>query len=95
LEDLALLIVENHLPMHRIKSQLLKRFSLHLCPRGVLPSRKWSSKEFFSKLVEKSKQLYVVLALVNCCFVVTSFDLWMSKGAYDIFSLIINFLGVD
>ncbi len=43
----------------------------------------------------KTKQLYVILALVNCCFVITSFDLWMSKGVYDICSLIINFLGVD
>jgi len=27
------------------------------------------------------------------CFFATSFDLWMSKGAYDIFALVINFLG--
>ncbi len=29
------------------------------------------------------------------CFFTTSFDLWMSKGAYDIFALVVKFLGTD
>jgi hypothetical protein len=44
--------------------------------------------------VGKTKQLYVLPILVDCYFV-ASFDLWMSKGAYDIFALVINFLGAD
>jgi hypothetical protein len=40
LEDLTLLIFKNHLPMHLVESQWLKRFNLHLCPRVVLPFRK-------------------------------------------------------
>jgi hypothetical protein len=31
-EDLALLIVKNHLLMHLVQSQWLKRFNLYLCP---------------------------------------------------------------
>ncbi len=27
--------------------------------------------------------------------IITTFDLWMSKGAFDIFSLVINFLTLD
>jgi len=46
------------------------------------------------ELVEKTQQLYVLFALANC-YSVTSFDLWMSKGAYDIFALVIRFLGFD
>jgi hypothetical protein len=42
-------------------------------------------------LVEKTKQLYVLLALAKCYFVIASFDLWMSKDAYDVFTLVINF----
>ncbi len=46
--------------------------------------------------MEKFKQLYVLLALVDYCYyVTTSFDLWMSKWAYDIYALVINFLGFD
>jgi len=94
LEDLAHLIFKNHLPMHLIESQHLKIFSLHLCPKVVLPFRKPFSRKFWSKLIEKIKQLYVLLALANCYYV-TSFDLWMSKGAYDIYALVIKFLGFD
>jgi hypothetical protein len=95
LEDLAHLIVKNHLLMHLIESQQLKVFSLHLCPRVVLPFKKPFSRNFLSKLVEKIKQLYVLLALADCYYVTTSFDLWMSKGVYDIYALVIKFLEFD
>jgi len=90
LEDLALLIVKNHLPMYLVESQRLKRFSLHLCLKVVLPSTKQFLKEVLSKL-EKNNQLFVLPALANCYFV-TTFDLWMSKGTYDIFALVNKFL---
>jgi hypothetical protein len=45
--------------------------------------------------VEKTKQLYVLLALAECHFATTSFDFWIFKGAYDVFGLIINFLRKD
>ncbi len=32
---------------------------------------------------------------MKCYFAFTSFDLWRSKGAHDIFVLTINFLGVN
>jgi hypothetical protein len=44
--------------------------------------------------VEKTKQLYVLLALTKCHSTTTSFDMWMSKG-HDVFALVINFLDVD
>jgi hypothetical protein len=44
--------------------------------------------------MQKTKQLYVLLVLADCYFV-PSFNLWMSKGVYDIFALVINILGVD
>jgi hypothetical protein len=47
------------------------------------------------KLVEKIKHLYVLLTLVGHNFVTTSFDFWISKGAHDIFTFVINFLGID
>ncbi len=33
--------------------------------------------------------------MVKYYFVIASFDLWSSKGAHDIFALMINFLGVN
>jgi hypothetical protein len=55
LEGLVLLIVKNHLSMHLVESQWLKRFSLHLCPSVVFPFRKQFSKEILLELVEKTK----------------------------------------
>jgi hypothetical protein len=46
-------------------------------------------------LVEKTSQQYVLLTLADYVFTIASFDLWMSKGAYDVFALMINFLGND
>jgi hypothetical protein len=68
---------------------------MHLCPRIVFPSRKQFSHELQPKLVEKTKQLYVLPSLVECHFITSSFDLWMSKVGHEVFALVINFLGVD
>jgi hypothetical protein len=45
--------------------------------------------------VEKTKQFYVLLAFAKCYYAIASFDLWMSKEAYDVFTLVIIFLGSD
>jgi hypothetical protein len=92
LEDLILLIVRNHLPMHLVESQWLKRFSLHLCPKVVFPFIKNIYIYFCYSWWEKNKNLYILPTLIYFYFV-TSFDMWMSKGAYDIFALVIKFLG--
>lgn len=38
-------------------------------------------------LIEKTKQTYVLLVLTNCAVVITSFDLWISKGEHDVFCI--------
>ncbi len=43
--------------------------------------------------MDKTKQVYVLPKLTYCISTTTSFDLWMSKGAHDIFALIINVMG--
>jgi hypothetical protein len=42
--------------------------------------------------MEKMKKVYVLPKLADYIFATTNFDLWMSKGAHDIFSLVMNFL---
>jgi len=59
LEDSAFLIIKNHLPMHHVESQWIKKKKLLLCRRVVLHFRKQFSREILSELVEKTKQLYV------------------------------------
>jgi hypothetical protein len=45
--------------------------------------------------VEKTKELYVFLQLVECLLTTISFDLWMPKGAHDIFALVVNFMDAN
>jgi hypothetical protein len=40
--------------------------------------------------MEKTKQLYVLPALVKCHSTAASFDMWMSKAGHDIFALVIK-----
>jgi hypothetical protein len=47
------------------------------------------------ELVQKTKQMYVLLVLADYYFIIASFGLWMSKGAYDNFALVINFFRFD
>jgi len=61
----------------------------------VFPSRKTFSQEILLDLLEKTKEEYMLLKLKQCYFATTSFDLWMSKGAHDVFALVINFLNEE
>jgi hypothetical protein len=56
------------------------------------PSRKIFVDDVFFGLVEKTMLTYVHLALANCILAICTFDLWMSKGAHDVFVVVVNFL---
>jgi hypothetical protein len=68
---------------------------MHLCPRFIFPSKFFFFDELLRGLVGKKKHLYVLPILPKCHYATTSFDLWISKGGHDGFTLVINFLGVD
>ncbi len=53
------------------------------------------SQEILPRLVEKTSQQYVLLALTNCFSTIASFDLQMFNGTYEFFALIIYFLSSD
>lgn len=68
---------------------------MRLCPRIVFPSRKVFADEVLPAMVEKNLQIYVLPALATCVSATASFDLWISKGAYDVFALVVNVLTTD
>jgi hypothetical protein len=61
------------------------------CPKLVFLSKNVYFQKIFLELVEKIKKFHVLLALVECNFAISNFDLWMSKGMHDIFAFVINF----
>jgi hypothetical protein len=90
-KDLCLLIVKNNLPIQFMESIWLKHLVLRFCPKLISPFKRQFPQDILLGLAEKTNQLYVVLSLAKC-YLTTSFDLWMSKGTYDVFALVINFL---
>jgi hypothetical protein len=81
--------------MHFVESSWFKWFTLHLCLQVVIPSKKLFFQEFLCNLVEKTRELYVLLQLVECLLTTTSFGLRMSKKTYEIFALVVNFLNAN
>jgi hypothetical protein len=74
LEDLALLIVKNHLPMHIIKANGLKKI-VNICVQGLFCLLKDNfQKKFCQSWWKKTKQLYVLLTLAYCYFIIIGFD---------------------
>ncbi len=57
--------------------------------------RKLFSNIILPELVEKTKETYVLPSLNDYNCAIANFDLWMSKGAHDVFDLVIIFLGSD
>ncbi len=95
MENLALLIVKNYLPLQFVENVWLKCLVLQLCFSVQFPFWKLFSNIILLELVEKTKETYVLPLLNDCSCVATNFDLWMSKGAHDVFVLVIIFLGFD
>jgi hypothetical protein len=58
----------------------------------VFPSRKIFVDNVLFGLMEKTMFTYVHLALEDCILAICTFDLWMSKGAHDVFVVVVNFL---
>jgi len=90
-----LLIVKKNLPIQFVQSMWFKCLILHLCPKLNFLSIRQFSQDILPRLVEKTNQLYVFFAFAKCHYVIVSFDIWMSKGAYDVFALVINFPSND
>jgi hypothetical protein len=94
-ENLTQLIVKNYLPLQFVESMWLKCLMLQLCLCVQFPSQKLFSSIVLLELVEKTKETYVLPLQNNCSCATTNFDLWMSKGAHDVFVSVINFLRSD
>jgi hypothetical protein len=61
----------------------------------VPPSQKLFSNIVLHELVEQFKKTYVLHLLNDYSCATASFDLWISKGAHDVFVLVIIFFGFD
>jgi hypothetical protein len=75
----------------------LQRLTYKLCPWIVFPSKKKKIEEILPSLVEKTMIMttHVQVALADYLSTTYTFDLWMSKGAHDVFVVVVNFISSD
>jgi len=73
LQDLGFSIVKNQLPLQFVENVWFKHLILCLCLQVVFLSRKQKVNEILFKLVEKTKQVYVLPKLENCIFTISKF----------------------
>jgi hypothetical protein len=73
----------------------LSHLVLQITSSCAIPFSKIIFKHYFAWIGGEFKETYVLILLNDYNCVSTNFDLWMSKGAHDVFVLIINFLGSD
>jgi len=66
-----------------------------LCPQVIFPSTKAFVEKILPNLVKETINTYVVHALVDYLSTTCTFDLWMFKGAHDIFVVIVNLISSD
>jgi hypothetical protein len=80
--------MKNQLPLQVVESVWFKPLILHLCPQVVFLSKKQFSHEILPKLEEKN-EISICFTKIGRLYIATSFNLWISKGADDIFALLI------
>ncbi len=95
IQDLALFATKSYLHNQIVESIWLQQLSLWLCHHIVFLFWKLFIDEMLIDLVKKTMELYVTSTLSKCLLATTTFDLWMSMGAYDFFALVVNFINVD
>jgi hypothetical protein len=61
----------------------------------VFPSHRTLTKNVLPCLVKCTLEKFVLPYINVAISITTTFDLWMNKGALNIFSLVINFLTLD
>ncbi len=95
LEDVMLFIIKSFLPLRTLESVWFQRLAFKLCPKVSFSSRKVFTKKVLPSLVNTTSTEFVQFALVECLTATCTFDLWMSKGAHDVFAMVVNFLSIS
>jgi hypothetical protein len=56
--------------------------------------KKFSVKKCYQTWLKRQNK-HVLSVLVECVSTIASFNLWLFKGAHDVFALVVKFLGND
>jgi hypothetical protein len=75
-----------------IDNPWLRCMVLKQCPCVVFPFRCQLVIDVQPNIVEKTRERYVLLSLASYVTCTTSFNLWMSRGGHDTFTMVVSFI---
>jgi hypothetical protein len=91
IDDLVLVVVKGLLCLNIIENILVKQFDLRTDPQLVFPSCKIIIEEVLPHMMKDTLENFLLPYFNILIFIITTFPLWMKKGALDTFVLVIIF----
>jgi hypothetical protein len=73
--------------IYKIESILVKQFELWTDPQLVFPSCKIVTKNVLPYMMKHTIEIFILPYVNDLIFIITTFHLWMRKGALDFLSL--------
>jgi hypothetical protein len=92
---LCCLLWRDYSLLNMVESIWMRWFGLWKDPYVVFPSRRTLTKNILPFMMKWTLQEFVFPFVNVICSIIATFDLWMGKGAFHTFSLVINFLTLD
>ena len=87
-ENLVLMIGASNLPVSLVDNPGFVQYVRDIIPRILIPSRRKLTDNLLPSFIQKCMESTVITAFKSLASVSISFDLWMSRGCEDIFSVI-------
>jgi len=91
-EDLILYIIQGYQPLSSTENVWLRRLALRQCGPITFPSKQQFSNKVIPSMVNKTMEHHVFPTLVDATIVKITFDLWMSRGSFDKFVMVVNYI---
>ncbi len=85
-------IAKGYRLLSSVENPWLKRLIFHQCGHVRFPTQHQLVNEMLPNVVETTREKYVLPTFASCITCIASFDLWMSRAKYDIFSMVVSFL---
>ncbi len=90
-----LFVITGLMLMRTVESIWFQRLTYMPCSWLVYTPKKTLVEKVLLGLVEETMTTYVQLALVDYLLAIYNFDLWMSKGMWDVFVVVVSFISSD
>jgi len=95
IDDFVLFVVKGLLPLNMVESIWMMQSSLWKEPQVVFASCRTLIEDILPSMMKRTLQEFVFPFVNATTSIIATSDLWINKGAFNTFALVINFLTLD